>query len=282
MAKLERFQPPQGWQDSVQKWESHLQARRLSPETIRTRRQALVKFSLESASLEPSDVTLTELESWIAQLKIEPATAYSYRAGLRSFFGFCAETGIIPNDPAEKLPRIHRPDTIPTPCPEHAIIEALSHCGQRESIMIRLAAEHGLRCGEIARANGSDLAETTDGYVLIIKGKGGRQRVVYLDRDETELISAYQSAGANPLFPGKHNGHLSPRWVGTLIKRLLPGAWTAHKCRTCFATVAYRTQRDLLTLQGLMGHKSSDTTRMYILLDDAPARQMSRGALIRA
>lgn len=66
------------------------------------------------------------------------------------------------------------------------------------------------------------------------------------------------------VFPGNVNGHLSPRWVGTLATRVLPEPWTLHTLRHRFATVAYNAgTKDLVAVQHALGHKSITTTQRY-------------------
>jgi sensor histidine kinase YesM len=46
--------------------------------------------------------------------------------------------------------------------------------------MLRLAAEHGLRCGEVARVHTSDVIDDLLGRTLIVHGKGDKERRVPL------------------------------------------------------------------------------------------------------
>jgi integrase len=69
------------------------------------------------------------------------------------------------------------------------------------------------------------------------------------------------SASANGwLFPGDDDGHLSPRWVGKIMTRVLPDDWTAHTLRHRSATRAYRGTRNL--------PGSADTARSRISQDN--------------
>ena len=74
------------------------------------------------------------------------------------------------------------------------------------------------------------------------------------------------------LFPGRDNGHLSPRYVGKMIRDLLPGDWTMHTLRHRFGTRAYALTSDLLLVQEMLGHASPTTTRRYVEYDRARMR----------
>jgi len=249
-----------------------------SPETIATRWYPVVAFAHESKCAEPKAAREADITKWFASRRLQPETAYAYQTGLRQFFRFALEHDYCPSDPTAKLPRITRPQTIPNPVPDAAIESALAHAEHRVRIMIRLAAEHDLRCCEIARMRGTDLIEMPDGLVLRITGKGGKQRLAFIDNDELEIIYAFKNAGNNPIFAGAKDGCLAPKYVGKLIRRELPGDWTAHKLRCRFATMAYRANPDILALQALMGHSSPETTKRYILVASPIGRQVSAGA----
>ncbi|MEC4838196.1 tyrosine-type recombinase/integrase [Mycobacteroides chelonae] len=87
--------------------------------------------------------------------------------------------------------------------------------------------------------------------------------------------------GSSPtgwLFPGNDNGHLSPRWVGTLCAKVMPEVWTMHKLRHRFATRAYRATRNIRAVQRLLGHASVATTQIYTAVDDHEMRAAVVGA----
>ncbi|WP_424446435.1 tyrosine-type recombinase/integrase [Microbacterium sp. CH-015] len=85
-----------------------------------------------------------------------------------------------------------------------------------------------------------------------------------LDWIDLEPESADATEPEGYLFPGRDNGHLSPRYVGKIIRDLLPGEWTMHTLRHRFGTRAYALTSDLLLVQDLLGHSSPSTTRRYV------------------
>lgn len=132
--------------------------------------------------------------------------------------------------------------------------------------MLRLAAEAGLRRGEVARLESSDLIEDLVGYSLRVVGKGERVRIVPLKDDLAREVRLSVRDGRAYLFPGKDNGHLSPGYVGKIISRLLPEGCTMHALRHRFATRVHNATGDLLTTQQLLGHASPATTQLYVLI----------------
>ena len=127
--------------------------------------------------------------------------------------------------------------------------------------MLRMAAEIGLRRAEVAGGHSMDIFEDLGGYSITVHGKGGKDRVVPLPPG---LAAQLRALDNGYFFPGDDDGHLSPRWVGKLITRLLPGDLTMHTLRHRFATRAYAVEKDVFVVQELLGHASPATTRMYV------------------
>ena len=149
--------------------------------------------------------------------------------------------------------------------------------------MITLAAEAGLRRAEIALVARPDVIDERAGTSLIVHGKGRRERTVPLTSAAAAAV-ARQFDHVSPeipwLFPSKgrySDTHLQPVRVGELVNEALPGSWSAHTLRHRFATEAYRSSRDLLLVQTLMGHSKPETTAIYVGLDTAEARSVVDG-----
>lgn len=65
---------------------------------------------------------------------------------------------------------------------------------------------------------------------------------------------------------------LSPAYVSKLISRALPAGVTAHMLRHRFASAAYRGERDIRTVQELLGHSNVATTQVYTAVPDGALR----------
>lgn len=142
--------------------------------------------------------------------------------------------------------------------------------------MLRLGAEVGMRRGEVAQVHSRDIIVDLTGWSLIVHGKGNRERIVPLPDGVALELRALPTGYA---FPGQDAGHLSPRWVGTVISRLLPPGVTMHKLRHRFATRTYESSNyDIRVVQELLGHSSVNTTQIYIAVPD----DRLRNAVVRA
>lgn len=254
---------PPGWRDPLRRFELHLAALNRSHRTITTRLTHLATAARALGTASPSEVTSEDLEVWCGSAQWAPETRHAYYSSLRTFFRWLYREN-PEEDPSQWLPSIHRPIPPPRPAPDSAISEAIAKAHPRTRLILELAAELGLRAGEIATLNTTNLTDTGDGWTtLTVEGKGGQIRVLPVSPALTAQIRRQQ--GPNGwVFPGNINGHLSPRWVGTLATKVLPEPWTLHTLRHRFATVAYNAgTKDLVAVQHALGHKSITTTQRY-------------------
>jgi len=131
-----------------------------------------------------------------------------------------------------------------------------------ERLMLLLAVTCGLRRAEIAGLTSDDVA----GRWLYVMGKGDKPRRVPIRCDE--LAHLLEQAPAGPLFPGRFGGSVTPDYVGRRLSGLLGPGWTGHSLRHRYASTIHTGCRDILALQKLLGHRSSETTRLYVATDD--------------
>ena len=142
---------------------------------------------------------------------------------------------------------------------------------KRDVAMLTLLYGCGLR---ISEALGLTLGEAPHGDVLVVTGKGRKQRYVPVLPAVTEAIADYLAAcpypltKAGPLFVGARGGPLNPRLVQRQMQMLrgmlgLPDTATPHALRHSFATHLLGGGGDLRAIQELLGHASLSTTQRY-------------------
>lgn len=257
-----------------------------SAATIATRRAHLANLA-RGLRVGPGRVDQERLLAWMGRQAWSVETRRGYRNSVVSFFGWAHRAGHIPSDPAAGLPIMRAARPSPRPAPDAVWRAALAAADPRVRLMLRLAAEVGLRRAEIARVHTGDLTVAAGGAQLRVRGKGNKLRTVPISDDLAVLIAA-GAAGHSPemaaygtgwLFPGEDDGHLSPRWAGRLIAAALPDHWTAHTLRHRFATRAYRGSRNLRAVQTLLGHSSVATTERYTAVDDDECRAAMLAAI---
>lgn len=258
------------WEAPINRYLEHMRAGGYPETTIDTRRQHL-HFLARRIGADPGEVTPARLVAWCSEQNWAPESRRGRNNSYRLFWRWAEKSGVMTNV-AEDLPTVRQRQSIPRPTPDLVYRDAVMNADVRTRLILRLAAEAGLRRSEIAQIRTDrDLVPDFVGHSLIVKGKGEKERIVPLTPGLTNDLQSLEQGWA---FPGQISGHLSPRWIGILAKRALKGHWTLHSLRHRFATRAYEIDRDVLGLQELLGHSSPETTRRYVRTDPARLRRV--------
>lgn len=251
---------PAGWALHIDQWCAVMCAAGLREQTVALRRAHVAQASRALGGC-PVSVDVDQLVGWLGSRVWSRETRRAVRSSLRGFFAHVGRPEV-----ADAVPAVRASDPSPNPIPEHALRSGIGGADDRTRLILRLAAELGLRRGEIARVHARDVREDRSGPVLTVQGKGGRVRVLPLPEGLAAALRL--RAGGGFVFPGQWGpGHLSPRRVGELASAALPVPWTLHKLRHRFATVVHEGSRDLLIVQELLGHASLATTQRYVAVN---------------
>ena len=265
------------WNEAIDDWVAWLRAAGRPPSTCALRRYHLRRLANEQPK-PLARITGRDLVTWAASHDWSRETRRSYRSSLRSFFGWALDVGLRPDDPSRALGVVRPTEPRPHPTTRTVIDQALTRAAPRERLAIRLAAEAGLRRGEVVLIHHRDVVEDLLGWSLIVHGKGGKERTIPLETGLAVAVRDACTAGGGYAFPGQIDGHLSAHALGTLVSRLLPEGVTMHSLRHTFATTCYRATGDLLAVQQLLGHSSVATTQRYVLLDPGRLRAVAATA----
>ncbi len=208
-------------------------------------------------------------------------------AALRRFFAFLAEEGLRADDPGAALPRpgARRPlprvlghadmDRLFAAVAARLAREPLDPRDLRLSALIELLYGSGLRASELVGLPRDACA--SDRPYLIVKGKGGRERMVPLSDRARAAVAAWRAHVAADrlwLFPSAKS-HLSRVRLFQLVKALAaeagvpPDRVSPHVLRHAFATHLLEGGADLRALQAMLGHADIATTEIYTHVDAA-------------
>ena len=202
---------------------------------------------------------------------------------LRGFFRFLDREGYVHNPAVRAIRSPRLPQTTPRPLtPDEALdvireVASLSDepwIAKRDVALFSLLYGCGLRINE---ALGLDRGDIPSGDVMVITGKGGKQRIVPVLPIVISEINNYLAAcpfkgDDRPLFLGARGGRLNPGVVQRQMRRLraalgLPETATPHALRHSFATHLLSAGGDLRSIQELLGHASLSTTQLYTKVD---------------
>lgn len=266
------------WEKQTEAFIIHLRASGSPESTIGQRAYHLRRLAREVGGT-PATLSLDRLVEWLAGHEWAPNTRRAYRGSLRAFYGWAMATGRVRMSPAHLLPPVRVPRGKPRPTPEHIYRAALERADDRVKLAIMLAAQCGLRRGEISRVRRDHLIEDLLGYSLRVVGKGGHVRDVPLP---DELATRLLEAPAGWVFPSTARGgeHLTEAHVGKLVSRLLPDGWTCHTLRHRCGSIAYQATKDLRAVQELLGHAKPETTQLYTPVPPSSIRAAMAAAAV--
>jgi integrase/recombinase XerD len=134
-------------------------------------------------------------------------------------------------------------------------------------------------------------AVTGERRMLLVRGKGGKERLVPLGEPARVAIKAYLGVRARFLprleraqrflFPSRGvEGHLTRRRVAQLMKDLAvragvdPAKLSPHVLRHAFASHLVANGADLRSVQQLLGHADIATTQIYTHVQDERLRRL--------
>ena len=232
------------------------------------------------------------VNAWLAERKqhgTKPTSLRTYAKILRGYLKYLERRGAIPHGTAAHvaIPRARR-EIKPALTPEEvdAILRACkgrTWQRKRDYALVLLLLDTGLRIHE---AHALTVGDATRDAVLI-RGKGDKQRWVFLSAEVRRAIRRYLDAYAKA--KGRVLAETEPLWqtehaamslacmraqIRAIGKRAgLPKHLGAHAFRRTFATWSLRSGIDLEHLRQLMGHSDYTVLRQYLALVDTDLRR---------
>jgi len=229
-----------------------------------------------------------DVESYFATLSdrgLSPATAARRRAAVRQFYRFVLGEGWRADDPSRRVEAPKKGRPLPKVLSRAEVDAIIASAGARDGAqglrlgcMVELAYASGLRISELTALQLSVLAR--DPAYLIVRGKGGKERLAPLNGAARTAVKAYlevrkgflpKGDAANPwLFPSRgKGGRLTPRRFAQLLDEAAadagidPARVSPHVLRHAFATHLLEGGADLRVVQKLLGHADIATTQIY-------------------
>ncbi len=205
----------------------------------------------------------------------------------RAFWNWCLRMELTSNNPFAKVEPPKREQVLKPALTPEEVDRLLQACtgkdwlNLRDRALILLLLDTGLRIHECHQLRVGDVA----GETVVIKGKGGKQRVVVLSAEVRLAVQRYLKA-----YQTQHGVKLhtdSPLWWGASGALTLHGIKLAvrkvgkraglrlgaHQLRRTFATWSLRNGMDLERLRLLMGHSDLKTTQQYLSLVEQDLKQ---------
>lgn len=252
---------------------------------------------LTDKGLHFSHVTQDQIESYLIDCAAE-GLAKSTRArrlsAIRQLFRFAFDEGWRSDNPAMQIKGPGRAQRLPKTLDLAEVDRLLDAAraskgdGLRNSCLMELLYATGMRVTELVSLPVS--AARGDPRMLLVRGKGGKERLVPLSPPARAAMAEYLTArdaaeeaarkagkpASKYLFPSHGtSGHLTRHRFFALIKQfavtagISPAKVTPHVLRHAFATHLLAGGADLRSIQTMLGHADIATTEIYTHVLDA-------------
>ena len=256
--------------------------------------------SSQRAAADLADAGPADIEAWFGDSwslrGLSAATAARRRAAVRQFYRFAIGEGWRSDDPSRRLDAPRRGRPLPRVLTSEEMTKLIAAAAARDgaaglrlAALVELVYASGMRVSEVL---GLTLAAVgrAPAY-LMIKGKGGKERLAPLNAAARAAIKAYLEARTGFLGPrGKDSPWLFPsraaggRLTSRRFAQLLgeaaaaagidPARVSPHVLRHAFATHLLEGGADLRVVQTLLGHSDIATTQIYTHLTQDGLRQV--------
>jgi integrase/recombinase XerD len=227
----------------------------------------------------PAAASAETLRAYMAGLHgagLAARTAARRLSCLRQFHRFLAREGVRPDDPTQTLDAPRLPRSLPkylTEAEVDALLAAAADRPGRSGLVATAALEAlyatGLRVSELLSLKQAALAGGAE--LLMVRGKGGKERLVPLSDAAREAAAALRADQPGPwLFPGRDPRRAMTRQGFALLLKPValaagidPARVSPHVLRHSFASHMLARGADLRSLQTLLGHADIATTQIY-------------------
>lgn len=243
-----------------------------SSETLNYYHYVLQRF-LQEIRKEIKEIDTSDIRYYLAERamrdNISKVTQDNELRVLKSFFNWQQEEGYLQHSPARKISKIKQDYRIKKPFSEIELEKLRRETtNKRDLAIVDILYSTGCRVSEIVKANREDIA----GDELIVYGKGGKERVVYLNPKAVLTLTEYindREDDNEALFVHLRRPHsrLKKEGIESMICELGKRAGVKkahpHRFRRTVATNALNRGMPMEEVQQLLGHNDIQTTSIY-------------------
>jgi len=286
-----------------------------SPDTIKAYRISLTSFYKYVTEVKKinvmkfcfSDCTYDFVLSYSQYLqetqKLSNSTINQKLAALKSYLKYVSDGDIslmqiymgIQKVPLLKIPKLQRPVMEKEDLKAYLAEPENTKIGRRDRVLLAMLYDTAVRVSELAGIVLGDINLDIKNPSIIIHGKGKKTRTIVLNKKCSDLVKDYilhyhkpDASSDTPLFytiiHGRMN-HMSQRNIERIVKKYgdiirkdhptMPDRTYPHLLRRSRATGLYRDGVPLELVSAILGHSSSETTKIYAI----PSVEQMREAL---
>lgn len=297
---MELSQIRKEWKVSIQYYGQYLLLERgMSDHSIEAYKRDIEKLADFITTCEPAKLPIQivrdDLSYFLAHLNDVGLSARSQAriiSGLKSYFFYLIDEGIIENDPTALIQGPKLNQKIPTVLSFEEIQEIIAAIdlsdknGHRNRAIIETLYGCGLRVSELINMKISNFFPKEQ-FIRVI-GKNDKERLVPISEDAIKQITYYVkeirstariAAGFEDyIFLNRSGKPLSRVMIFTIVKNILALTTiqknvSPHTFRHSFATHLVEGGANLRAVQDMLGHESILTTELYTHLDNSFIRE---------
>ncbi|WP_459611909.1 site-specific tyrosine recombinase XerD [Corynebacterium urogenitale] len=280
------------------RWFRHLRTERdLSPHTLSNYRRDVEKYLEWLGDKELRQVTTGDIEDFLVYLrgehKMAASSAARMLASIRGLHSFGVQERLLESDVAASVPVPSRGASIPKALTIDDVAALIEACPNgeaagplqlRDRALVEMLYSTGARITELLELDVDDL--DTKNQLVLVRGKGGKERIVPLGIPALEALSQYlvrartslNKKGSPALFLNQRGGRMGRqsgyKVVSEAAERAGLGAVSPHSLRHSFATHLLEGGADVRVVQELLGHASVATTQIYTKVTPEHLREM--------
>ncbi len=265
----------------------YIKRRNYSPHTVKYYLSVIKQFVLW-LNVPLEQVNVDKIEDYIDYLhqkRLQPASINLYLAIIRVFYNYIKyEEKVKLLNPVKSNCRLRVPRPLPRAMREDQVDQFFEVIKtRRDWAMFRLMLRCGLRVEEVANLSLGDI-DLKQRRIMVVDGKGGKDRVVYISDDAVDGLLAYLKLRSHRRIKkiflvekGDYKGQ--PISVRGIQKRMEYYAKktglkiSCHHLRHTMATQLLNADAQVESIQDLLGHNWITTTERYCQVSNVKVKR---------
>ena len=280
----ETFETEDREDDLFNSFISALRVQGRSEKTIERYKFVITRL-LDAVKLPIRRITVYHIRAYITAEKdrgIADSTLEGLRQVFSSFFGWLHREGLIERNPVSNIGTIKCPKKQKGVFTDDEIHRLMMNCTTgRNRAIIAFLRSTGCRISELTELNRN--AIDLNAGECIVRGKGDKERVVFLDDVAKMYLRQYLSTRRDflePLFIGYRMERLQPGGIRIMLNEVAERAGVEHvhphKFRRTLATNLARRGMPIQEIAAILGHDKIETTMEYIVMQKDDIKQAHR------